>query len=177
MRSTDDDSILTNICENVKTMLLSLPPEKWGTIVPGNDIEGKIDIQLGLDPDEIVKATKRTLFIMPVILNYMIQDSASSRGRTKTSVLTTALISTAIVIPFKSFMRGDVCNWDEVRSIIKFRERLETNIMANDLKDANFGYEYSFKDCEPEAPVEIELNQRNYVAVTDYTFELNKCVR
>ena len=175
-RNADDDSILTNCTENIKDMLLLLPPEKWGSIIPGTETEEQIPIELGLDPDLIIKATKRVIFIMPIVLNYQIQDSASGRGRIKRSVLSTALISTAIVIPFRTFMLGDVCDWDEVRAVIALRQSLENNIMALDLKDANFNIEYSLLDCEPEPAQEIELNQRNYLAVTDFTFQLNKCV-
>lgn len=175
-RDESDFTLLANCCENIRTQLLALPPEKWGSIKPGTQSEEQIPIELGLDPDLIIKHTKRVIFIMPIVLGYSIQDSAAGRGRIKRSVLSTILVSSAILIPFRTFTIGDVCNWDEVRAVIKLRERLENNIMALDLKDANFNIEYSLLECEPEPAQEIELNQRNYLAVTDFTFQLNKCV-
>ena len=175
MRDTSDDTILCNCAENIKDKLLLLPPGKWGSIKPGINNE-EIPIELGLDPDLIVQAKKRIVFIMPITLGYSIQDSIAGRGRVKRSVVSTILISSAIVIPFQSFQIGDVCNWDEVRAIFKLRQCLENNIMALDLKDVNFNIEYSFLDCEPEPPQEVELNQRNFLAITDYTLQTVKCV-
>ena len=35
---------------------------------------------------------------------------------------------------------------------------------------------YMLKDVVPEAPVEIEMNQKNFLVLTEFTVESNRCV-
>ena len=165
--------MLTELVESMQTKLLALPPEKWGVLKVGTDTD-EIPIEIGLDPDQISKATKRVIFLMPIVRQYNLRDS-QQRGRTVKQVISTLVVSSAMVIPFSTMKIGDVGEWDEIQNIMNLRERLESNIMTTDFKITEFNYGYSLADVEAEPPQEIELNQRNFLAVTDYTFEIVSC--
>ena len=167
--------MLAELAESIQLTLLNLPPEKWGTLKVANDNPDKIPIELCLDPDQIIHASKRVIFILPILLKPILKDSgARTRGRKQ--VLYELLIASVLIVPFSTFRKGDVAEWDEVKDVLNLRESLEANIMGTDFKNSTFNLGYSLLDCEPSEPVEIELNSRNFVANTDYTFEIAKCV-
>lgn len=166
--------LLAELCESIQLTLLGLSPENWGTLKVGSDPD-QIPIELCLDPDQIVNSTKRTIFILPVLLRPIVKDSGG-RGRGKKQVLYELLVASVLVIPFSTFRKGDVAEWDEVKTVLNLREELESHIMGTDFKNSTFNVGYTLLNCEPEEAVEIELNSRNFVANTDYTFEITRCV-
>lgn len=166
--------MLPEFAETVKDLLAALPPEKWGNIKVGTDTN-EVALELGLDPEQLIQATKRTIFIMPIVLGYALKDSGQ-RGKKILQVITKPLISSALVIPFTTFKSGDVGNWEEISDVLILREKLEFNIMGLVISSVKFSGSYTVEEIEPEPPQEIELNGRKFLGITDYTYEVVSCV-
>jgi hypothetical protein len=163
--------MLAELAETIKDYLISLAPEKWGTIKPNTVIGNTIDFPIvnTLDPDEIIKCKTRKIFIMPVVPKYDVEQSTGQRSGQPIFHLTKKLVVSAIVVtPFTEIAEGDVSSWAEIKKVLELREKVEMNIIKR-----NFGY--TLMNVEPEEPVDIKLNERIFLCVTDFEFQTIQC--
>jgi hypothetical protein len=158
--------MLVDLAEAIKNHLVALPPEKWGDIKPGP----KFPIKNTLDPDEVIKCRTKKIFIMPLRPQYDISGSKGGRALQPISTIKQDyIISSVIVTPFESVAEGDVSSWDEIKDVLKLREHLEKNIIRGVFP------KYVLTSVETEEPVDIKLNERIFLCVTDYIYESNSC--
>jgi len=163
--------MLAELAETIVTKLQALAPEKWGTLKGNTDIPFK----LALDPDTVVKADTRCVYIIPVINNILLQESPQ-RGQTIQNLKRQPTINMSLIIPFKTFQIEDVADWTEIKKVLEFREYLEDNIIGFDLK-VGFTNKFTLIDVIPEPPLEVELNQRNFLATTEFVYDTSSCRR
>jgi hypothetical protein len=162
--------MLAELVENIATMLTALPPEDWGVLKVPTDIQ----IVKALDPDTIIKSMKSKIYVMPVVRSNSMERTLG-RGKILQSVTKQLTVSVSLVVPFSTFQVNDVASWAEIKKILELREKLEDNSISLNLKDSNFNYEYTLVEIESEAPIEVELNQRNFLAATDFIYEVQRC--
>ncbi len=155
--------MLAELAESIQTYLNGLPPEKWGQYV----VPTFVSAELCLDPENLVRAKERKLYVMPFTTNYSMDQSTGRQRRVSIGVQLN--ISVALLIPFSEFSRNDVTSWDEVKKILELREKIDLNIIRNTWAD------YLITEVDPQPPVEIELNQRNFLSVTDFVFSTQSC--
>lgn len=167
--------MLAELAENIKTLLVALPPEKWrGTLQPTNwyIVPGeKFPIVNTLDPNEIINCKTKKIHIQPIKIEYGIGAEESTGGRNRKPLvhLTKRLIISSVIgTPFSTLAEGDVASWDEVKKILFLRERLEANIVGLDVG-------LTLTGVEPEDPVDIQMSERIYLCLTDYMYETVTC--
>jgi hypothetical protein len=163
--------MLAELAESIKNYLIGLPPERWGLIKPNTVVGNTVDFPIvnTLDPDEIIKCKTRKIFIMPVVPKYDMSVMTGQRSGAPIKHYTKQLVISAIVVtPFTEIAEGDVSSWDEIKKILNLREDVENNIIKN-----WFGYKLT--NVETEEPVDIKLNERVFLCVTDFQYETTNC--
>lgn len=155
--------MLAELAELIANTINTSDPSKWGTY----KVPGYISAETCLDP-EIVMATKsKRLFVLPLITSYP-EEGTLKRGKVQ-SIRANLQIGITLVIPFQEFSRNDVAPWSEVTKILELREKLDLFIIRTQWSD------YNFVSADPQPPVEIEMNQRNFLSSTEFIFSTQVC--
>jgi len=163
--------MLADLAETIKNYLVGLPSEKWGLIKPNTVIGDTVDFPIvnTLDPDEVIKCKTRKIFIMPIVPKYDLSVITGNRGGQPIRHFSKSLvISSIIVTPFTEIAEGDVSSWAEIKKILNLREELERHIITT-----NFGYRLT--NAEAEEPLDLKLNERVFMCVTDYQYDTIRC--
>lgn len=155
--------MLAELTESIVTFLNTQSSSVWGELIIPNHLLA----EPCLDPNQLLSAQERKLFVMPLITSFS-PENMSGRDRRR-SVTANLQISVALLIPFQEFSRKDVTDWDEVKRVLELRELIDLNIITADWRP------YLLSDIDPQPPVEIELNQRNFLSVTDFSFQKQTC--
>jgi len=155
--------MLGELTESIVTYLNTRHSSQWGAYV----VPTFVSAEACLDPQQLIQSRETKLFVMPLITGFTPDDLV---GRDKRRGVTANLqISVALLIPFSGFSRNDVTDWDEVKKVLELREKLDLNIIRGNWQP------YLITDIDPQPPVEIELNQRCFLSVTDFTFTDRVC--
>jgi hypothetical protein len=155
--------MLGELTELIVTFLNNLDPTELGEY----KIPDFVQAEPCLDPQQLVSSTTTKLFVMPLITSFSPEEMT---GRIQRVGVTANLqISLALLIPFSGFSRNDVSDWDEIKKVLELRELLDLRVIRNNWQP------YLITDIDPQPPVEIELNQRNFLSVTDFTFTKRVC--
>ena len=152
--------LLTEIAEWIVTQLNS-SPEKW-TEDSGVVARNTIDWATCLRDSNI------QVLVVPEMVQYNME---ASTGRTrKITVNTLKMVSVMIGKGFTSLpTNDDVAPWAECKELLNVRERVTQFLI--DAHDPRF----TLVDIE-EIPVdELELNHRNFIAVSQFGYELLQC--
>lgn len=154
--------MLADLVDTVVTYLNTRPSGVWGTY----QIPSYVSAEPAIDPELLYSATERKLFVMPLYTNFSPEESGR-RERWK-NVNAQAVISIALLIPFTDFERGgDVAPWAVVKRVLDLREKIDIQMLSN-----AWGYTVT---PDPQPPVEIQLNQRNFLSITEFTFSGQVC--
>ena len=155
--------MLAELAELIANTINTSNPSKWGTY----KVPGYLSAETCLDP-EIVMATKtKRLFVLPLFTSYP-EEGTLKRGQVQ-SIRANLQIGITLVIPFQEFSRTDVAPWSEVTKILELREKLDLFIIRTKWGD------YNFVSADPQPPVEIEMNQRNFLSSTEFIFTSQVC--
>lgn len=154
--------MLGELTEQIVTHLNGLNMSKWGFY----RIPDFVAVEACLDPEQLVQAKEPKVYVMPLVTSFT-QEMTGRASRVSIGV--DLQISIALLFPFSGFSRNDVTNWDEVKRVLELRERLDLNTLAGNWNP------YLITNVEAQPPVEIELNQRNFLSVTDFTFNTQAC--
>lgn len=155
--------MLGELTESIVTYLNTQPSSRWGTYI----VPAFVTAEACLDPQQLVQSRDTKLFVMPLVNSFSPEDLT---GRDQRRGVTANLqISVALLIPFSGFSRNDVTDWEEVKKVLEFREKIDLNIIRGNWKP------YLLTGIDPQPPVEIELNQRSFLSVTDFTFTTRAC--
>ena len=114
-----------------------------------------------------MSSRRKRLFVMPLFTGYS-EDGTLKRGRVQT-VKANLQLSVTLLIPFQEFSKTDVTDWDEVKKILELREKLDLFVIRTKWSD------YDFVSADPQPPVELELQQRNFFSSTEFTFTTQVC--
>jgi hypothetical protein len=160
--------MLASLANEIKEYLNAIPPGDtgWGG---GYEIPEFLSAELALDPATIFSSGKRGLWIVPVVTNYNLEQG-NKRGIRVNSFTKLHVISVTISIPFNTFKENDVASWEEIEAILNLREAIDSYIVRNEwsLPLLNNG-------VMAEPPIEIEMNQRWFLSMTEFTFEDLAC--
>lgn len=154
--------MITTLVDDLHTYLVGLPPERWGTLKPG-DLFPFVKAQ---DPDEILHCKTRKIFLVPLKPEYNF-DEKIGRGQVR-SIGKEYTINTVVVYPATTIQKNDVATWQEVKDIWELRELLTNNILQ-------FVTEYNLVRIETEDPLETQLDQRNFVLMVDFVYSTRQC--
>ncbi len=155
--------MLAELAELIANTLNASNPNNWGTYT----VPGYVSAETCLDPETVMTSTKKRLFIMPLFTGYS-EDGTLKRGRVQ-STQANLQLGITLLIPFQEFSKTDVSDWQEVKKILELREKLDLFVMRTKWSD------YDFVSADPQPPVEIELQQRNFFSSTEFTFTTQVC--
>jgi hypothetical protein len=154
--------MLGELTEQIVTYLNGLGMAYWGYY----RIPDFISVEACLDPEQLVSSKEPKIYVMPLVTSF----SQEMTGRASRSSIGVDLqISIALLLPFSGFSRNDVTDWNEVKRVLELREKLDLNTLTGNWNP------YLITNVEAQPPVEIELNQRNFLSVTDFTFNRQAC--
>lgn len=154
---------LFTLATSIVTSLNTSPESHWGTIKVPNDLRAV----LVLDPDVLYSVRERRLFVMPV---QHLPMEFTGRSSTRTQYLMNYVFSVGLLLPMDSFKNEDTSSDGDIASAFELWEKVDTYIIKS------IPEPYMLKDVVPEAPVEIEMNQKNFLVLTEFTVESNRCV-
>jgi hypothetical protein len=123
-----------------------------------------------LDPDKML-INALGVYITPLATNYSF-DGAQGRGRLVTSLYTPrlALIVSRVFTELRTMDSDGVTNWSEAKIMLDTREKAELVIL--EFQSPNL----TLLSVDPEPPEELELDHRNFVAMTQFTWQGVRCV-
>jgi hypothetical protein len=154
---------LFNLCATIVTSLNSSTPGDWGAIKVPDDLMAV----LVLDPDVLYETRERRLFVMPV--QHMPMEFAG-RSSTRSQFEMNYIFSIGLLLPLDTFKNEDVTANGDIAAALELWEKIDTFIIKN------IPEPYTLKDVVPEPPVEVEMNQKNFLVLTEFTVTANRCV-
>lgn len=155
--------MLAELAEAVATYLNSLPGNTWGDYKLGTYVTA----ETALDPEKVRQSTGNKLYIMPLFTGLSI-DQSTGRQR-KSSINSLPLLSVTLLVPFTSFSKNDVTDWQEVKKVLDLRERIDLAVCRG------LWEPYNISNADAQPPVEIELSQRTFLSSTEFTFTTQSC--
>jgi hypothetical protein len=155
--------MLAELAESIATYLNSLPGTTWGDYKLGTYVTA----ETALDPEKVRESSGNKLYVMPLFTGISM-DSSTGRQR-KVSIASQPLISVTLLVPFTSFSKNDVTDWQEVKKVLDLRERIDLAICRKEWEP------YNLSNVDAQPPVEIELNQRTFLSSTEFTFATQVC--
>lgn len=155
--------MLAELAELIANTLNTSQAQNWGTYT----VPGYVQAETCLDPETVMTSTKKRLFVMPLFTSYS-EEGTLKRGRVQTTQANLQL-SVTLLIPFQEFSKTDVTDWNEVKKILELREKLDLFVIRTKWGD------YDFVSADPQPPVELELQQRNFFSSTEFTFTTQVC--
>lgn len=161
--------LLTELAETVTTLLNS-SQESWTE-------DSGVVVRTTLDWVTCLSKTSLQVLIVPEMVQYNISASTSIRGTRRGryhQVETTKFVSLMVGRSFLSLpTNDDVTPWAESKELLNIRERITQYLLSNPITFG--GKVYGLGDVE-EIPVdEIELDNRNFIAVTQLGYEVGQC--
>jgi hypothetical protein len=154
---------LFTLCSSIVSSLNNSTPENWGNIIIPTDLQAV----LVLDPDVLYQTRDRRLFVMPV--QHMPMDF-SGRNSTRSQFLMNYVFSIGLLLPLDSFQNEDVSEAGDISAALELWERIDMFVIRN------IPEPYTLKEVVPEPPVEVEMNQKNFLVLTEFTVEAEKCI-
>lgn len=161
--------LLTELAETV-TSLLNSSQERW-TAVEG------VTVRTTLDWVTCLSKTSLQVLIVPEMVQYNLDGSLPLRGSrrgTYNQVEATKFISLMVGKSFETLpTNDDVTPWAESKELLNIRERITQYLLTNPITFG--GKVYGIGDVE-EIPVdELELDNRNFIAVTQFGYSVGQC--
>jgi len=152
--------LLTKIAQEL-TDTLNSSPEKWCS-------ESGVKARLTLDWATCLKADILQVLIVPDFVQFNLEQS---QGRREWQQLNTIkYISVIVGRKFKMLpTSNDVAPWEECKSLVDTRERVVQFALANPV------YGYKVTEIEEQPIDEMELNNRNFVAVSALGYGVEQC--
>jgi hypothetical protein len=157
--------MLAELVEEITLALNTSSSTVWGTL----KVPDYVTAEECLDPEYLIQAKTKKLFVMPLYTGFS-SDTTLKRNKVQ-SVGSSLIVSVSLLIPFQEFSTKDVTNWAETKKILELREKIDLFVIKK--FQSNLGFQFSSAD--PQPPVEIELNQRNFLSSTEFTFEGQVC--
>lgn len=151
--------LLTDLAEAV-TAHLNSSPERWAGSL---SVLAKVE----LDPSKAL-LPEMGVYILPQFVDYGIEQS---RARGAPQVISNTLhISLVVSKVFMDLPIGEgVANWDEAKIILDVRQRAELWILQFASPPLTVAA------VDPNAIEELELDNRNFVALTTFGFQQSSC--
>jgi hypothetical protein len=146
--------------EEIYTLLRAVTLGDWAKTVTIDSFK------LALDPMSAIDSGLSGVFVVPVVTDYNIEQS-----NRRVNVISTAIsprVAVTLAFPFatKDSTGIDVSSWDEVKALLNFREQIEQKIIKNIP---------NIQSVDPEPAVEISLEKRWYLAMTEFYFHAVQC--
>ncbi len=157
--------MLSTITEEIKTFLNNTTIFTSGS----SRWYKKLQADIAFDPSTLFSDSKSGLWVIPVYMQYSL-EKGNKRGVNVLSVMKMPVISIAISLPFTSYKENDVAKWDEIRQILDMRETIDTRIAVHP-----WSIPLTQNGINSEAPVEVHLDQRWFLSITEFTFEGLAC--
>ena len=154
---------LYNLTTTIVTSLNSSPENHWGMIAVPRDLEAV----LVLDPDVLYSVRERRLFVMPV---QHLPQEFSGRSSTRSQYIMDYVFSVGLLLPLDTFKNEDASSDGDIAAALELWEKIDTFIMKN------IPEPYMLKEVVPEPPVEVEMNQKNFLVLTEFTVSSEKCI-
>lgn len=151
--------LLTTLTDTIVTSLNS-SPEIW--------TELSVTAVATLDWSGCLTKTQLQVLIVPEMVQYNLEQSA--RRRTIITTNSVKFVSVMVGKGFESLPTGDdVAPWADCKAMLDIRERITQFLISLPISGV------ALIDIE-EIPVdELELNHRNFVAVTQFGYEDLQC--
>jgi hypothetical protein len=80
------------------------------------------------------------------------------------------VFSIGLLLPLDSFQNEDVSEAGDISAALELWERIDMFVIRN------IPEPYTLKEVVPEPPVEVEMNQKNFLVLTEFTVEAEKCI-
>jgi len=155
--------VLGELAQDIVDYLNSLADSTWTTTY-------KLPAKLALDPSVLWSEKTKNLWVLPVVTSYATDaGEVNRRGQKINQIAASVVIDVVISMPFTSFNILDVASPAEVKKVLLLRETVDLLIMRNTWGD------WTLEPVESEPPQEIELNERWFLSVTEYTFNKFIC--
>jgi hypothetical protein len=157
---------MTELAEEIVEFLNTTPGETWTDLDVGPS--GYVEAEFGLDPNEQFQRGKKSLWIIPWLTEYMMEES---QGRTrKVNINRRPRVVMALSIPIEETdtNRLDVGSKEAIKRVINLREDIEKAIITHQ-------WPLTLVDVEAEPPETIALNKRWFYVVTQFLFEGVTC--
>lgn len=153
---------VVDVCLELETLLKQSDESNWGLLQVPRDLIPEVV----LDPDVLYQCRERKLFIMPI---QHLPRMTDSPGRMKKVSLTMhRLFAIGLLIPFDTFKHNDLGQLGDIRAAFDLWEKLDKFVLKY--------LPYQVIDVVPEPPVEIEMSQKNFLVITEYTIEGSECL-
>lgn len=151
--------LLTNLVETLVTYLNS-NTEVWAE-------ELSIAAKAELDPSAIV-LSDLGVYLVPNFVAYNL-EGIKPRGQA-IGTNDTLYVDLIVSRVFSELPSGDgVANWNEAKVLMNIRERCERRLIAWD------GVGLTIVSIDPNPLVQLELDHRNFVAITTFGYEQTSC--
>jgi len=122
-----------------------------------------------LDPDKML-LNELGVYITPLVVNYGF-DGVQSRGGAITiqRSMRLALIVSRVFTELRPMGSDGVTTWEEAKNLVDCRERAEKVIIQYQTSSL------SLLDVDPDPIEELELDHRNFIAMTSFTWQDIEC--
>lgn len=154
---------LFQLTSDIVTSLNTSPGNHWGILKVPQDLEAV----LVLDPDVLYETRERRLFVMPV---QHLPREFSGRSSSRSQMEMHYIFSVGLLLPLDTFKHNDVSGNGDINAALELWEKIDTYIIKN------IPEPYMFMDAVPEPPVEIEMNQKNFLVLTEFTVNSGRCI-
>lgn len=161
--------LLTELAETITTKLNS-SQEKWTS-------ETGVTARTTLDWVTCLSKTSIQVLVVPEMVQYTLDSSLPLRGSKRGTFNQVEALKFVSLMVGKSFESlptdDDVTPWAESKELLNIRERVTQYLLANPIVFG--GKTYGIADVE-EIPVdELELDNRNFIAVTQFGYSVGQC--
>lgn len=154
---------LVSLCRQVCLSLNSSPGNHWGILKVPQDLQAV----LVLDPDTLYEIRERKLFVMPV---QHLPREFSGRSSSRSQFEMHYVFNVGLLLPMDTFKHEDIGGDGDTDAAFELWEKVDTFIIKN------IPEPYTFLEAVPEPPVEVEMNQKNFLVLTEFTVNANRCV-
>lgn len=153
---------LTELAEAL-TQYLNDHKDEWST--------EQINAKTELDPDKCL-LNELGVYVVPEYVIYTLQSGARSRGARNQVVetLRVALIVSRVFQEMRAASSDGVTNWEEAKPLLDMRQDAERVLIG--YGDSTL----TLSDVDPSPIEELELDHRNFVAITSFGWEQVSCV-
>lgn len=158
--------LLTELAENL-TKYLNDNKTSWDG--------GSITVKTELDPDKFM-LEELGVYVVPLFSLY---NADEGRGRAvRQGVIETLYVNLIVSKVFVELPISDgVANWDEAKPIITIRQKAERFLMGWDGTDISSVQQHiALASVDPQPVEELELDNRNFVALTTFGWEQKVCL-
>lgn len=158
---------LSDLAEAIRDVINS--NSTWTDLSVGSEDDDYVLCTVAQDPLGDTESYIKGLYIIPTVPTYDIPGS-SKRGPRVMAINKKPIITLAVCFPYdtNSDEGIDVASWAQIKQFNDLREDIIETIISND-----FGY--NLEEVENEIPIEVSLDIKWYVALTEFTYEGMLC--